>query len=132
MMEAQVQAMAAQSVPPLGKFCGEDFNTEEGSFDHWIEGFEERAKITGWSEEQRLFQLKAHLEKTAEHAVRMLPTKENSKYDSIVAVPLSGHRGTPRTGISPAHAGQANCGGDWYSSAEIGPKGFSTKQPEGV
>jgi len=52
MMEAQVQAMAAQSVPPLGKFSGEDFNTEEGSFDRWIEGFEDRAKITGWSEEQ--------------------------------------------------------------------------------
>ena len=85
MMEAQVQAMAAHSVPPLRKFSGEDFNTEDGSFDRWIEGFEERAKITGWNEEQRLFQLKAHLEKTAEHAVRMLTTKEKSGYASIVA-----------------------------------------------
>ena len=104
--------MEGKQLPPLGKFSGEVFNTEEGSFDRWIEGFEERAKITGWSEEQCLFQLKAHLEKTAQHAVRMLPTKENSKYDSIVAVPLSGHRGTPRTGISPAHAGQAKSVGE--------------------
>ena len=85
MMAAQVQAMAAQSVPPLRKFGGEEFNTEEGSFDRWIEGFEERAIATGWSDEQRLFQLKAHLEKTAEHAVRMLPAAEKSKYGSIVS-----------------------------------------------
>ena len=64
MMAGQVQAMA---VPPLRKFSGEDVNTEKGSFDRWIESFEERAKATGWNEEQRLFQLKAHLEETAEH-----------------------------------------------------------------
>ena len=84
MMAAQVQAMAAQSVPPLRKFSGEDFNTEEGSFDRWIEGFEERAKATSWSKGQCLFQLKAHLEKTAEHAVRMLTAEEKSSYDGIV------------------------------------------------
>ena len=84
MMAAQVQAMAAQSVPPLRKFSGEDFNTEEGSFDRWIEGFEERAKATSWSKEQCLFQVKAHLEKTTEHAVRMLTAEEKSSYDEIV------------------------------------------------
>ena len=75
MMAAQVQATAAQTVPPLSKFSGEDFNSEEGSFERWVEGFEERAKAMGWNEEQRLFQVKAHLEKTAEHTVRMLPKK---------------------------------------------------------
>ena len=84
MMAAQVQAMAANSVPPLRKFSGEDVNTEEGSFDRWIESFEERAKATGWNEEQRLFQLKAHLEKTAEHAVSMLTPAEKARYESVV------------------------------------------------
>ena len=76
MMEVQVQALASQSVPPLRKFTGEDINTDEGSIDQWLEQFEERADVTGWDKEQKLFQLKAHLEKTARHAVRMLPEKK--------------------------------------------------------
>ena len=84
MMEAQVQAMAAQSVPPLRKFCGENINTDEGSIDRWLEQFAERARVAGWSEEQKLFQLKAHLEKTAEHTVRMLPEEEKSSCSSVV------------------------------------------------
>ena len=84
MMEAQVQAMAAQSVPPLRKFCGENINTDKGSIDRWLEQFAERARVAGWSEEQKLFQLKAHLEKTAEHTVRMLPEEEKSSYSSVV------------------------------------------------
>ena len=75
MMEAQVQAMAAHSVPPLRKFSGESINTDEGSVDRWIEQFEERAHVAGWSEEQKLFPLKAHLEKIAEHTFPMLPEK---------------------------------------------------------
>ena len=59
--------MAAQSVPPLRKFSGEDTDSNEGRIDRWIEQFEERAKVMGWNDKQ-LFQLKAHLEKTAEHA----------------------------------------------------------------
>ena len=47
MMAAQVQAMAAQSVPPLRKFSGEDIDSDEGSIDRWIEQFEERAKVMG-------------------------------------------------------------------------------------
>ena len=84
MMEAQVQAMAAQSVPPLRKFGGENINTDEGSVDRWIEQFEERARVAGWSDPQKLFQLKAHLEKMAEHTVRMLPTEEKTSYDKVV------------------------------------------------
>ena len=85
MMAAQVQAMAAQTVPPLCKFTGEDIHSEDGSFERWIEGFEERAKAMGWKDEQRLFQLKAHLDKTAEHAVRMLSESEKSSYEATVA-----------------------------------------------
>ena len=81
MMAAQVQAMAAQSFPPLGKFSGEDCHTDEGSFDRWIERFEERAKIAGRASEQKLLQLKAHLVKTAEHSFRMMPGEEKVDYD---------------------------------------------------
>ena len=75
-MAAQVQAMAAKSVPPLRKFSGEDTDSDGGSIDRWIEQFEERTKVMGWNDGQKLFQLKAHLEKTAEHVVRMLSEKE--------------------------------------------------------
>ena len=84
MMAAQVQAMAAQSFPPLGKFSGEDCHTDEGSFDRWIERFEERAKIAGWASEQKLLQLKAHLVKTTEHSFRMMPVEEKVDYDLAV------------------------------------------------
>ena len=84
MMEAQVQAMAAQSVPPLCKFSGENINTEEGNVVQWVEQFAERARVAGWSEQQKLFQLKVHLEKTAEHTVRMLPEEEKDSYDRVV------------------------------------------------
>ena len=59
MMAAQVQAMG---VPPLRKFSGENIGSVEGSIDRWIEQFEERAKVMGWNDEQKLFQLKAKLE----------------------------------------------------------------------
>ena len=84
MMEAQVQAMAAQSVPPLCKFNGENINTDEGNIDRWVEQFAERARVAGWSEQQKLFQLTVHLEKTAEHTVRMLPMEEKDSYDRVV------------------------------------------------
>ena len=83
-MEVQVQALASQSVPPLRKFTGENVNTDEGSIDLWIEQFEERAAVAGWTKEQKLLQLKAHLEKTARHAVRMLPGKEKDTYEKLV------------------------------------------------
>ena len=47
MMEAQVQAMSAQAVPPLHKFSGESINTDEGSIDRWVGQFKERARVAG-------------------------------------------------------------------------------------
>ena len=87
MMAAHVQAMAAQTVPPLCKFTGEDIHSEDDSFERWIEGFEERARAMDWKDEQRLFQLKAHLDKTAEHAVRLLSESEKCtcSYEATVA-----------------------------------------------
>ena len=67
------QVMAAQTLD------GKDCSTDEGSFERWIEPFEERAKIAGWKGEQKL---KAHLKKTAEHAFRMMPAKERGDYNN--------------------------------------------------
>ena len=50
-----------QSFPPLPAFTGE---SEEDNFERWLESFEDRAKVAGWSSEQSLYQLKCHLSKT--------------------------------------------------------------------
>ena len=39
----------------------------------------------GWNEEQKLFQLKAHLEKTAEHTIWMFLEQEESGHADVVA-----------------------------------------------
>ena len=83
-MEAQVQAMAAKAVPPIHKYSRESINTDEGSIDLWVKQFEERAWVAGWSDSQKLFQLKAHQEKMAEHTVRMLPEEEKSSYTRVI------------------------------------------------
>lgn len=44
MMATQIEVMATNSVPLLKRFSGNDFHTEEGSFGHWLEQFENRAK----------------------------------------------------------------------------------------
>lgn len=44
------------------------------------------AWIVGWSDTQRLFQLKAHLEEMAEHTARMIPNEEKASYDNVVLV----------------------------------------------
>ena len=85
MMAAQIEAIATNSVPPLKLFSGDDVHTEDGSFDRWLEQFDDRAKAANWNENQRLFQLKSHLEKTAAHVVRMMPSEERVKYTSVVS-----------------------------------------------
>ena len=40
--------------------------------------------MAGWSDPQKLFQLKAHLEKMTEHTVHMLPTEGKTSYDKVV------------------------------------------------
>ena len=53
MMAAQTKAMAAQSLPPLVHFSGEGSLIGEESFDRWLEHFEERAAVAGWSMDQK-------------------------------------------------------------------------------
>ena len=68
-MTAQIEAIATNSVPPLKLFSGGNVNTEDGSFDRWLEQFDDKAKAANWNENQKLFQLKYHLEKMAAHVV---------------------------------------------------------------
>ena len=84
MLAAQTQAMAAQSFPPMKPFTGEGDQNEEDSFERWMEHFDERARIAGWSPDQCLYQLKAYSSQTALQAFRMLPEKDCQKYDLAV------------------------------------------------
>ena len=86
MMETQAKAMSTQAVPPLRVFTGDDPDAEDDTFERWLEGFEECAKMCKWDEEQKLFQLKLHLQKTAEHVVCMMPAERRKEYDCVVDV----------------------------------------------
>ena len=81
---AQTQATAAQHLPPLKAFTGEGKQMEEDGFERWIEQFEERAKVAGWSTEQKLHQIKLLLEKTALRVLRALPDTDQSQYQKVV------------------------------------------------
>ncbi len=67
---AQTEATAAQHLPPLKAFTGEGKQVEEDGFERWIEQLEERAKVAGWSAEQKLHQMKLSLEKTVLRVLR--------------------------------------------------------------
>ena len=62
MMAAQIEAIATNSVPPLKLFSRDDVHMEDGSFNQWLEQFDDRAKAANCKENQKLFQLKSHLE----------------------------------------------------------------------
>ncbi len=80
MVAAQAQAVTVQGLPSLLPFTGEEPQLEDDGFDRWIEQFEERAHMAGWSDEQRLYQVKAHLRKTALQVFRMLPEQQRATY----------------------------------------------------
>ena len=84
MMAMQASAVAAQNLPPMPRFTGEDIQSDNDNFDRWIEHFEERAKLAGWTEEQRVYQLKVHLEKIALQAFQMLPEGDKTSYTAAV------------------------------------------------
>ena len=54
-------------------FTGEGQLTDADSCERWLENFEERAKLVGWSVAQQLNLL---LEKTALYAFRMFPEED--------------------------------------------------------
>ena len=86
MLSAQAHAVALQSLPALPHFAGQDVDstTDEDSFDRWLEQFEERGRLAGWTSEQQLCQLKAHLEKTALQVFRMLTPEERNDYAKAI------------------------------------------------
>ena len=53
--------------------------------ERWLESFEDRARVAGWSPEQSLYQFKSHLSKIALQAFRFLPKKDKSGYELAVA-----------------------------------------------
>ena len=80
-MEAQVQATAVQHLPRLCPYSGEKEQDEDDGFERWLELFKERAKLAGWSSEQRLYQLKLLLVKNAGQVFRLLAKDDQSDYD---------------------------------------------------
>ena len=85
MLTAHAQAVAMQSLPSLPPFNGEDNIGDEDNFDKWLELLEERGRLAGWSEEQYLCQLRAHLTRTAQQIFRMLKEEERKSYSAAVA-----------------------------------------------
>ena len=51
------KAMIAQTFPSLPSFTGEN---KEKSFEQWLESFEDRARVGGWSPEESLYQFKCY------------------------------------------------------------------------
>ena len=45
----QAQAATVQNLPPLKVLTGEGKQINEDNFKKWLDTFEERAKLTGWS-----------------------------------------------------------------------------------
>ena len=85
LLAAQTNALAIQSAPPLTTFSGEDVEVEEKSFIRWLERFEERADLLSWSAEQKCYQLKLHLTKTAAQVFQLLTPEQRGKYAEAVA-----------------------------------------------
>ena len=65
MVAAQTRAMSAQSLPPMSHYSGESSHSSEDDFDKWIEQFEKRAKLVGWSEYHHRFHLRMLLDGSA-------------------------------------------------------------------
>lgn len=74
-----------ENAPPLPCFTGENVETEESSFVSWLELFEERATLLSWSGEQKIYQLKTHLSRTALQVYKLLSPTQKASYDQSVA-----------------------------------------------
>ena len=85
--ETQSQLLAAQvqaaSLPPLLCFDGHS-DGDDTEFLLWIERFEERARLSKWTEETKLCQLRLHLAKLADQVFQMLPKEDKSSYSRAV------------------------------------------------
>ena len=89
LFESQSQLLAAQvqaaSLPPLATFEGQP-EVDGVEFEQWLERFEERARLTRWTEDTKLCQLRAHLSKVAGQVFQMLAKDEKSSYARAISV----------------------------------------------
>ena len=85
MLTVQTQAVAIPGLPPLKKFSGDVIDSEEDSFEKWLELLEERAHLAGWTEQHKLYQLKVHLESNALQFFRILPKETQKAYSEAVS-----------------------------------------------
>ena len=85
--ETQNQLLAAQvqaaSLPPLACFDG-NTDGDDTDFLQWLERFEERARLSKWTEETKVCQLRLHLTKLAEQVFQMLPKEDKSSYTKAI------------------------------------------------
>ena len=77
--------MSVQNLPGLSCYTGEGVDATYGGSDHWLECFHERAVFAGWSSEEKLYQMKAHLDTTALNVFRMLPDQDRDTFDTTVS-----------------------------------------------
>ena len=84
-LAAQARAVSVQNLPGLSCYTGEGVDATDDGFDHWLERFRERAIFAGWSSEEKLYQLKVHLDKTALNIFRMLPDQDRDTFDTAVS-----------------------------------------------
>ena len=84
LLAAQTNALAVQTAPPLACFTGEEIEVEEKSFGRWLERFEERATLLTWSDDQKVYQLKVHLTKTAAQVYQLLTPEQRGNYGELV------------------------------------------------
>ena len=104
-------AAAAQQLPALPLYTGEGKQAVDDGFERWVERFKERAKVAGWTTEHQLYQLKVHLDQTANDVFRMIQETERDTFDKAVAA--LGKRFKPKDieelrGIDFYHIMQAN------------------------
>ena len=85
MVAAQTRAMSALSLPPIPTYSGEGEQCLEEGFERWVEQFEERAPLAGWSEDLRHYHLKMKLSKTAFQTYRLLPDNVKASYSATVS-----------------------------------------------
>ena len=85
LLTMQTTAVAVQSAPPFGFFTGEDIESEDNSFEHWLSRFEERSTMLKWTDEMKCYHLKQHLTKTASKVLDLLPFSTCSSYTDLLA-----------------------------------------------
>ena len=85
MVGAQTRAMSAQNLPPIPSYSDEGVQALEDGFKRWIEQFEERAQLAGWSEDLHRYYLKMRLSRTAFQTYQLLPDGVKANYSATVS-----------------------------------------------